>query len=33
MAAFLANDINATERDVTGPTEARASPNYVSLKG
>ena len=29
MATFLANEINATDRDVTGPTE----PNYVSFKG
>ena len=27
MATFLANEINATDRDVTGP-----SPNYVPLK-
>ena len=31
IATFLANEINATVRDVTGPI--RASPNYVSFKG
>ena len=29
MAIFLANEINATVRDVTGPAE----PNYVSFEG
>ena len=31
MATFLANEINATDGDVTGLTGA--SPNYVSFKG
>ena len=41
MATFLANEINAPERDITGPTEQvqillyylTLSPNYVSFKG
>ena len=32
MATFLANEINDTDKDVTGPIE-RDSPNYVSFKG
>ena len=32
MATFLAKEINATDKDVTGPTE-QVSPNYVSFKG
>ena len=31
MATFLANEINATDRDVTSPTEQ--VQNYVSFKG
>ena len=31
MATFLANEVNATEGDITGPTEQ--SPNYVFFKG
>ena len=30
MATFLANEVNTTEGDITGPTEQ--SPNYVFLK-
>ena len=40
MATFLANEINATDREVTGPTEQVQititpflSPNYASFKG
>ena len=38
MATFLANEINATERDITGPSEQvqfylTLSPNYVFFKG
>ena len=31
MATFLANEINATDRDLTGSNRAR--PNDVSFKG
>ena len=31
MTTFLANEINVTDRDVTGSTVA--SPNYDSFKG
>ena len=31
MATFLANEVNATEGDITGPTEQ--SPIYVFFKG
>ena len=33
MATFLANEINAADRDVTVAGPNRASPNYVSFKG
>ena len=34
MATFLANEINATEIDVTVPTvQIMSNPNYVSFQG